>query len=439
MTTSFQPIGYTKPFRVTSKPGESRAGGTRRHKGYDIDGVQGMPLINTTNKKIIISRKVADPENKTPGGSIITFYVEGDETTLYTYAHLSGLPAKDVINPGEEFGKIGGEKGQPGSGTSTDGAHLHMEAARVTKDALGKEVSAPIDPINGQVVSGHGKRIMEKFEDYSITGGDLSSEPVSAETLKDMFQDLDIKDGLDEVDPLVFGIVGNPHLRRVESPITFKIVLNDLDPSKRYLSDSQGRPLELSLNCSLTQLNIQMKHIVNKSNGRTGFHLTFWGMEPDTISGSGSTGVFMNSYGLTSIMSLTEPNNAYLDSNRPNADNPEDLRVAAQDNFVELLSVFRNNGVVRFHTENYDDTVRSRKQLEAVWSEQYGANTYERYSRNNDVLARGSVLMTYKNNSFQGYFKNLSWTMDSDNPYHWRFDFTFLVQRTISFVRYGCE
>lgn len=420
---------------MTSIMGESRDGGKCSHNGYDISGNQGMPLVNNTKGKLVIVSTHSDPGNKTAGGNSVTFYVEGDPNTHYTYRHLSQLPPEGTteIAPGESFGAIGGEKGKPGSGFSTDGPHLHMEAKELID---GKWVKK--DPITQQVSAGVGKTVMQEFETFDkVEGVSLLADSVSLAALKDTVASLVISEGLDAVDPLANGLVGNPHLKRIARPISFKILLNDFLPST-FLSNGDS-PLELKLNCSLSQFNIQMKHVINKSNTRTGFHLTFWGMEPDTITGSGSTGVFINSAGLTALMSLNHIPEVSLEDMESLDGSETPGRVTAQDNFVELLSVFKNNGIVRFHTENYDDAISSRKQLEAVWSEQYGANTFERGARNNDVLSKGSVLLSYKNNLFQGYFKNLSWTMDADNPYQWKFDFTFLVQKTINFVRYGDE
>jgi hypothetical protein len=240
-------------------------------------------------------------------------------------------------------------------------------------------------------------------------------------------------------------LVGNPHLKKLQYPVTFSINLKEFASPLMATKDS---PLTVKLNCSLDSETINMKHIINKSNTRTGFHMTFWGMEPDTITGSGSTGVFMNQFGVTDLMSLAVTPDELFDAaeeagqGAPLLNTPRNsrLRVAAQDAFVELLSLFRNNGITRYKRDNYEDgdsvTINRDQIQQSVWSEKYGDTSYTRNARNNDVMVKGNVVMKFKSNYYHGYFKSLSWTMDAENPFQWKFDFTFQVQKTVSFVFY---
>lgn len=240
-------------------------------------------------------------------------------------------------------------------------------------------------------------------------------------------------------------VVGNKHL--VGSPVSFSINLQEFDMNRPLPNKAGGTtPLTLLLNCSLNDIKLSMKHITNKANSRTGFHLTFWGMSPDTITGSGTTGAFMNQFGLTDIMSLvgipTDLGEYQMESRetlKVGYTRESDFRIAAQDAFVELLSLFRNNGFTRYRADNYDPTDQTvgRDQVgQSVWSEKYGDSNFTRNARNNDVMAKGNVVMRYKNNTYHGYFKSLSWNMDAENPFQWKFDFTFQVQRSVSFVYY---
>ena len=169
-------------------------------------------------------------------------------------------------------------------------------------------------------------------------------------------------------------------------------------------------------------------------------------MEPDLITGSGSTGLFMNRYGITEIMSL-EDDTDFLEqtidqsaygSSSPNAygqpytgpdASPVALaklrgmfpqhrfRVAAQDAFMELLSLFKNNGITRFVSSDSDSPFNNRTQLSpTIWSAQYGSNTSQRNARNNDVMVKGQVIMNFKGNVYQGYFKSLTWTIGDESP-----------------------
>ena len=293
----------------------------------------------------------------------------------------------------------------------------------------------------------------------------LKSSYVDTQSAKDD-RSLFIEEGLDTVawydDPNL--LVGNPHKKvtmktssssaegyKELTPVSFTLNLREFSTP---LYAGPDKPLTLKLNCSIDTFALSMKHIVNKSNTRTGFHMTFWGMEPDTITGSGSTGVFLNQWGVTDLMSMnaTDELKQSASKERPRIETDDGpvsyvstigdnyFRIAAQDAFVELLALFRNNGITRYKKDNYttgDSITINRDQVQqSVWSEKYGDSAYTRNARNNDVMVKGNVTMKFKSNSYHGYFKSLQWTMDADNPYQWKFDFTFQVQRTVSFVFY---
>lgn len=244
-------------------------------------------------------------------------------------------------------------------------------------------------------------------------------------------------------------VTGNPHIKQINTPVTFSINLQEFDSSTALYAtkntNGENTPLELRLNCSLSRFNLNMKHIINKTNTRTGFHLTFWGMEADVITGSGSTGAFMNQWGLTSLMSLANKNigldlKQALGITGSYSYNEDMFRVAAQDAFIELLSLFRNNGLTRYGnplSPKTDSDPPNREKLDpSVYSETYGDSTYSRNANKNDIMVKGNVDFHYKSNLYQGYFKSLSWIMDSDNPFQWQFDFVFQVQKTFSQIYY---
>jgi hypothetical protein len=173
--------------------------------------------------------------------------------------------------------------------------------------------------------------------------------------------------------------------------------------------------------------------------------ITFWGMAADVITGSGSTGVFMNQYGVTDYFSTAKTTDDIATkvgmafSNDPDveqtiATNPEAYRVAAQDAFVEFLKLFQMNGNVWYSSStNNDSTQLNQSQVApAVWQANSGATNFQQNSRNNDVRSKGYVVMTYRNNKYLGYFKSLSWTMDADKPFQWNFNFTFQVEKTLT-------
>jgi len=251
-------------------------------------------------------------------------------------------------------------------------------------------------------------------------------------------------------------LTANPHLKQILTPAWFEINLRQYG-NNRFV-DSNGNPILIKLNVSLREINISQAHIMDSKPTRSGFHITMWGQEPDTIAASGTTGLFMNFFGVTHLMSskgkasTSELYNKMVDAfaNPDGAteqlailnkeQNP--LRVAAQDAFVEMLSLFKNNGVTRFHPEIIKSVFANKnpngKQMvsEASWSPAIGGTNIQASNRNNDVLTRGYVIFRYKNRSFLGYFKSIDFTMDANNPFKWDFSFVFQVEKSIRISYY---
>lgn len=269
-------------------------------------------------------------------------------------------------------------------------------------------------------------------------------------------------------------VLGNKPGRSQVTPISFTVVLDD--NGGPFVLSSKGRngvPVQIQLEANLQEMNIQMKHIFFKKPSRTGIHITFWGMQADLIEGRGSTGVMMNQLGLTDFMSVAnatqdliqlvasgfQHSSTDVGSNpvRDNSGNileespdvftqtvqqqtntlPSSFRVAAQDAFQELLSLFKMNGVTWFPGGDAPPGLPNQSQdSTAAWSPSLGATSYQIHGRNNDVMSRGAVIMVMEGNSYQGYFKTLSWTQDANDPYQWHFNFVFQVERTSTLLYY---
>ncbi len=233
---------------------------------------------------------------------------------------------------------------------------------------------------------------------------------------------------------------GNSQIREYLSPVQFEVLLPyGADP----LADSTGAPVRVVLNASLSQFEPSSGQVVVREPSRSGFHVTFWGAQPDLISGSGSTGAFLNRMGLTTIMSLGRmPDNRkqqILDSFGGNKVPSDALRVAAQDAFAELLMLFRMNGVWWFRGST-TTPIKDGKPTQALdvdqWVPGAGVSTAQENASTGDVEARGSVAMYFRNDCFLGYFKTLSWEMDASKPYQWQFNFVFQVERSITQLWY---
>ena len=259
------------------------------------------------------------------------------------------------------------------------------------------------------------------------------------------------------------GYVGNPHLRGIPSPAYFELRLNK--SGSESLAGSDGRPIQIRLNVSLQSINTHSQHIVSREPTATGLMITFWGSQPDMIVGRGTTGSFINQFGLASLMSsnLTVLSskwglmirNAYKDPELRTSlvgetgDKHEVFRVAAQDAFAEMLALFKNNGVTRFLPASwaYDfmsntkrstidsaayKTAASMVSPDSVWSPAAGATGFQMNARAGDVYTRGYVVFNYKGRSHFGYFKAFNFSANAATPFKWDFDFTFRVLKSFS-------
>jgi hypothetical protein len=198
--------------------------------------------------------------------------------------------------------------------------------------------------------------------------------------------------------------------------VSFIVYLDRNDPTQFLQNPNTNQPIEIQLNTSLSTFEISSKHVYNRTPSRTGMHITLWGMEPDLISGQGTTGVFMNQFGITDFMSTVginddiakllvsgfqSPQFALITNTNTNVvatqpattstqefnitttvdqtqtgqvlapqttpqttadkivaaqqlnDPNEAFRVAAQDAFVEFLKLFQMDGNVWYHSVSY--------------------------------------------------------------------------------------
>jgi hypothetical protein len=305
---------------------------------------------------------------------------------------------------------------------------------------------------------------------YTPPQGTVVDTQQSAGFQSSLYEQLQIDTGLNPTpwyDPGSGLLTGNPRVRRNVQPVTFQIFLSQ-QTGQPLTNPDTNQPIVLELNTSMTDFEIASKHVWSHTPSRTGVHITLWGMEPDLISGSGSTGVFLNRFGLTDFFSVANVTDdikqlvtsgfAYSTGTQgqvfpsfvnnetmfntilakqtqgfggSNIDPSTAFRVAAQDAFVEFLSMFKMNGNVWFYNPSSNGYLNGQTQSTPTgWSPRTGTSTFQQNARNNDVYSRGGIVMRYRNNSYQGYFKSLNWTLDAENPFQWKFSFSFQVERT---------
>jgi len=285
----------------------------------------------------------------------------------------------------------------------------------------------------------------------------LPNQPSS--NIQSFTPDLVITTGLDAIpwynDPNL--ITGNPRIRSFVTPVSFQMIIKDKFGSP--LSDSTGKPIQIQLNASVKSFSKSSKHVFSQMPSRTGIHVTLWGQQADLIEAQCSTGVFMNQFGLTDFLSTANASadvvkllssgfshtvdeatgdvDVAVQTIQRNTSGQSAFRVAAQDAFVELLSLFKNNGNIWFRSDNSTGTVTGQQQAGvSSWSPTLGVSSQQGNARNNDVMARGAIAMQLKESTYLGYFKSLTWTQSADKPFSWDFSFVFQVERTITILSY---
>ena len=211
-----------------------------------------------------------------------------------------------------------------------------------------------------------------------------------------------------------------------------------IDRGNNYLPGGNGQPIMIPLNVGLKSLSEKETHAIQREPTPTGMVVSFWGMQLDTIVGRGSTGAFINRFGLTSIMSNTKTMQSMLGDHFDSVadgygamgdltedSSPQKFRVGAQDAFAELLALFKNNGLTRF-----PELSHASGQSEDVWSPVLGTTGAQMVGRAGDVYKRGNVLFRLRGKAYLGYFKTFNFSMDAEKPFSWDFDFTFRVRQT---------
>jgi len=272
---------------------------------------------------------------------------------------------------------------------------------------------------------------------------------VSTQTIQELSQPLVITDGLD-VTPWFQDtslVIGNRPARSKVTPVSFQVVL--MDQKGFTMLGPNGYPITLQLNVSMKRHSLTERHIYHAQRTRTGWHITLWGMQADTIQGECTTGVFMNQFGLTDFFSMSTISSDVKNLiSKGFSKNPKvaqtasssSLRVAAQDAFMEFLMLFKMNGVVWVYNQSIAKSSAStsgtlnQQAGPAVWSPQLANNSTQTNARGNDVLTRGNIIFNFRENLYLGYFKSLNWTQSATKPYSWDFSFVFQVEKTLSLV-----
>ena len=282
-----------------------------------------------------------------------------------------------------------------------------------------------------------------------LSNTSVEAQPVYGRPITDtadLYPSYVVTEGLDAVPWWLMkgGVTENPWLKQVPAPVTFEIML----PNRKMLSNTKAGntsgTISIQLNASVSSFEVQAGHVVNKGLSRTGMHITMWGQEADLISGEANTGAFMNALGITSFLSVSPissqlqrqiisafSNSSKQESNVDYSMTSNDLRIAARDAFMELLALFKANGVVWFRNSRSGTGATNPVGVDA-FSPQTGLSNYQMNARTNDVMARGQVIMKFRNSMYLGYFKSLEYEMEAERPFYWKFRFVFQVEKTLT-------
>jgi hypothetical protein len=356
-------------------------------------------------------------------------------TTKYnpnmTIAQIAAVYAKDPAT-GPAWAKL--------LGVSVDTPLKDLASGKVAYNQVSRPGGASSSV--GSTQSGNGETA-DTSPFYSVNDADAAAIlPVSGSTISDeqigaalnaAYPSLIINAGLAQApwfaDPNILQI--NGATSAIPMPVTFQVFF-----------DTSGSPLPIviALSASVRSFERSLKHVIHHQPTRTGILATFWGLQPDMIVGSGSTGAFMNQLGVTDFLSTRYASEDFFDQYSDGVQTLTDaalaggaLRIAAKDAFVELLSLFKNNGTVYYQNENYTgDTSMLNQTGPNLWSPITASTIAMNAGSRNDVMTRGTVAMNFRNSTYHGYFKSLTWDMDAGNPFQWNFNFVFQVERTVT-------
>jgi hypothetical protein len=305
---------------------------------------------------------------------------------------------------------------------------------------------------SGVASSSSAAQTYDSFQTAGITNPStvLTTQPVTGQPISDtsdLYPPYVVTEGLDATPWWLMkgGVTENPWLKQVPAPVTFEVML----PNRTMLSNTKAGnssgTISIRLNASVSSFEVQSGHVVNKGLSRTGMHITMWGQEADLISGEANTGAFMNALGITSFLSVSNisaqlqsqiakaftHSKASLDYDTSSTSNS--LRIAARDAFMELLALFKANGVVWFRNSTTGSGTGATNPVGVdAFSPQTGLSNYQMNARTNDVMARGQVIMKFRNSMYLGYFKSLEYEMEAERPFYWKFRFVFQVEKTLT-------
>jgi len=154
------------------------------------------------------------------------------------------------------------------------------------------------------------------------------------------------------------------------------------------ISGIKSPPPDLVMFINPANLDLSYSQLINETRTLGGFIQEFWGEQLTTLSASGQTAMFYSDKGITN----------------------KDSRISeAYQNFIRLVNIYKNNG------KDYSD--------ERI--------TLASKTNPNRIVSFGTVIMTYINKEYEGFFESFTMKEIAEKPFSLEYDFSFKVVRTI--------
>ena len=154
------------------------------------------------------------------------------------------------------------------------------------------------------------------------------------------------------------------------------------------IEGTQTPPPPLTMLINPANLDIAYTPLINETRTLGGFIHEFWGEQLTTLSASGQTAMAYDNHGITNLNMRTSE---------------------AYQNFVRLMNIYKNNG--KDYSEN--------------------RNTLALKANPDRIMSFGTIIMTYIDKEYQGYFESFNYKEDSTKPFSLQYDFSFKIVRTV--------
>ena len=247
--------------------------------------------------------------------SYLSGIANGTNPTYNAYAQSLGLPNSTYLTLAQVGAKYAGDPNWAAGVAKYASVSPNDSFAGIAGGTIPSDFTA----VNYQSATPPGGSLVSQLQSLNrnaVAAQAVILQPATVD-FNELFPDVIINTGLNEK-PWYSDkdlVTGNPKVRGAVNPVVFEVRLKgngDASFLEQSTSDTgpykgSGNPIQVQLNASMKRFTTTMKHVFHPKRTRTGWHITFWGMQADTIEGSCTTGVFMNQLGITDLFSVSSP------------------------------------------------------------------------------------------------------------------------------------